>query len=57
MGPGKSGALHIEVPDFKCFISIRDQRVLEVEDERRVFKLLVLQNNTGNELKSGGSIL
>ena len=41
----------MEAPDFKCFISIRDQRVLEVEDEKRVFKHLVLQNNTGNELK------
>ena len=51
MARGKSRALHIKARDFKCFISIRDQRVLEVGDKKRVFKHLVLQNNTGNELK------
>ena len=33
------------------FISLSDQQVLEVEDEKRVLKHLVLHNNTGDELK------
>ena len=47
----KSRALHTEARDFKCFISLCDQRVFEIEDEKRVSEHLALQNNTGNELK------
>ena len=51
MARGKSRALNSEARDVKCFISLGDQLVLEDKDAKRMFKQLVLQNNTGNELK------
>ena len=47
---GKSRAVHSEARDFMCYISLSDRQVLEVEDGKIVFKHLLLQNNTGNEL-------